>query len=331
MHQQDAAGGALFVLRFGIEWQDDDGALWPFTLEVAEHDGDYRDQLAGFRRTLWYGLAAVALALLLVQAAVLAWGLRPLHRLGGELQAIAQGRRRHLRGRYPSEIAPLTDAINDFVDQQRTSRDRYRDSLADLAHSLKTPMAVLGAAVDGTAIEAGAVRDQVARMSDIVSYQLGRAATAGRSPLSASVALRPLLDSLRRSLDKVYAGRDLQWHIDVGDALRFDGDRGDLLEMLGNLLDNACQWAHHDVSCRSYRDQHGGLCLVVEDDGPGVPPGERERLLLRGQRGGADGDGQGIGLAVVADIVSAYGGRLSLHHSTRGGLRVLLEFPPIRA
>jgi len=309
----------LFVLRFGIEWEDDEGGLWPFTLELFEHDVGYRAQLSRFRRTLAWGLGAVVVAMLLVQALVLAWGLRPLRGIGAELEAIESGRQTHLQGRYPLEIAPLTSNINRFIDQQQVHRDRYRDSLADLAHSLKTPLAVLGAALDADSADAQA---QLQRMADIVNYQLGRAATAGRSPLTAPVAIRPLVASLCASLQKVHVDRGLHCSLSIPEDARFAGDQGDLMEMLGNLLENAWKWARQRVECGAEGGGDVSLRLWVEDDGPGVAAGDRQRILRRGQyRPHPDGEvsGHGIGLAVVQDIVSAYRGGLSLHRSADAG------------
>lgn len=330
----------LFTLRFGVEWEDEQGRLWPFTLEVIEDDVGYARQLTRYRGTLWTGLGAVAAALLLVQLLVLAWGLQPLRRLAAELKAVDAGRQRHLHAVYPREIAPLTDNINRFVDQQRASRDRYRDSLADLAHSLKTPLAVLGSTLAQPEPDREQASAQLHRMADIVNYQLGRAATAGAAPMAAAVAIKPLAISLRNSLDKVYADKDVDCRFQLDDPMGFAGDRGDLMEILGNLLDNAYKWADRQVIIGAQGHQQQTLTLWIEDDGPGVDPADHQRILQRGQTNvqaraagsGADmqpeRDGQGIGLAVVQDIVSVYRGQLLLQRSTLGGLRVVLEFPP---
>lgn len=328
----------LFTLRFGVEWEDDQDRLWPFTLEVIEHDAGYQRQLQRYRSTLWAGLGAVAAALLLVQILVLAWGLRPLRRLDIELKAIDAGRQHRLHGIYPREIAPLTDSINAFVDQQRASLNRYRDSLADLAHSLKTPLAVLGTTLAQPRPDRDQAGEQLQRMADIVNYQLSRAGTAGAAPLAAPVTIKPLAASLRNSLDKVHVEREIICRLEMDDRLSFAGDRGDLMEMLGNLLDNAYKWADRQVVLGGDRDPQQTLRLRVEDDGPGVDAADQARVLQRGQHNvQAQSDeqsgqarrrsGQGIGLAVVQDIVAAYGGRLLLQRSGLGGLQVVLEFP----
>lgn len=331
----------LFRLGFGVEWEGEDGRLWPFTLEVFEDDTVYLAQRREFRHTLGYGLGAVAIALLLVQALVLAWGMQPLARVTRDLEAIRAGRRDHLEGPYPKELAPFSDSINRFIDQERAARDRYRDSLGELAHSLKTPLAVLRgsleAAPDGSSELGGAGggedcgRDtalaQLQRMGDIVNYQLARAATGGRSPLAAPVAIEAVATSLTASLDKVYRDRDIRCELNIADGISFYGDRGDLLELLGNLLDNAYKWARHSVLFGAVIGSDGGLLLSIDDDGPGIDAQDLDQVLRRGLRADERVDGQGIGLAVVRDLVEAYDGRLLLCRNPLGGLRVEMTFP----
>lgn len=327
----------LFRLAFGVEWEDEDRRLWPFTLEVFEADATYLDQRRGFRRTLGVGVVALALALLLVQGLVLAWGLRPLGRVAADLEAIRAGRRDFLEGRYPRELRPFSDSINRFIEHERAARDRYRDSLGELAHSLKTPLAVLRSSLDadasalaqpaGTAVDRELALTQLRRLGDIVNYQLARAATGGRAPLAAAVAVEPVAASLCASLDKVYRDRAVGCTRAIGAEVRFQGDRGDLLELLGNLLDNAYKWSTGAVRLTAEQGQDGGLLLTVEDDGPGIDEQHRDKVLRRGQRMDQRVAGQGIGLAVVRDLVDAYDGRLSLGRGRMGGLRVELAFP----
>ncbi len=347
----------LFLLRFGFEWEDDDGNWWRFTLDIAETDTAYRAQVNGFRQRLWTGLGAAGLALLGGQLLVLGWGLRPLLRVARELAAVQAGSQAQLGGGYPRELAQLTERINRFIDQQQSARERYRNSLGDLAHSLKTPMAVLLTALERS--EPETAREQINRMREIVDYQLGRARTVGRTPLTTAVPIARAAASVKASLDKVHAARGIRCTLDIADGLGFRGDRGDLLELLGNLLDNAYKWAASQVEVRVETGVEAGAeagieagieagskatgCLIiqVEDDGPGVASDQAARLLRRGQRGGdgvggTDGshaadrtpiDGHGIGLAVVREVAAAYGGTVRLERGRLGGLRVQLKLP----
>jgi len=173
-----------------------------------------------------------------------------------------------------------------------------------------------------------AVAEQVERMRQIVDYQLQRAATSGRTTLAKPVALRPTVQRLTVSLDKVYADRGIQCEIVIDDAVGFAGDQGDLMEALGNVLDNAYKWARGRVYVSASRDTAAGLVVKVEDDGPGVPAAQRTAVLQRGVRADEAVSGQGIGLAVVQDILRAYGGSLELETSERlGGARVVMHLP----
>lgn len=322
----------LFQLGFGIEWQDEQGRLWPFVLLVSESDSGYQAQVAAFGRTLWTGLAIVGLALLLIQSLVLAWGIRPLHQVASDLERIRSGERDALQGPYPKELRPFTSRINRFIAHERAARDRYRDRLAELAHSLKTPLAVMKTVLErgGAAGDQATVSEQLQRMDDIVVYQLGRAATVGRLPLSTAVAIRPLAERLNTTLGKVYRGQGIVCTLSIAEGLAFRGDRGDLMELLGNLLDNAYKWTAGQVRCGAHTQSAAdrpGVTLWVEDDGPGIDAQNRVSVTQRGRRIDDNVDGQGIGLAVVQDIVSAYDGRLSLLDSELGGLRVEVFVP----
>jgi len=285
---------------------------------------------------------------LLVQGLVLVWGLRPLRQVADDLEQIRQGGRNALQGPYPRELQPFTDSIDRFIIHERSARDRYRDRLAELAHSLKTPLAVLKSVLERASEtpDRATVTEQLQRMDDIVAYQLGRAATAGRSPLAAAVAIRPLAERLSKALDKVYHVRGIVCRVDIPVDLEFRGDDGDLMELLGNLMDNAYKWAAGQVRCSArpgpdpgagpagtsvdvaeVAGQGMGVSLRIEDDGPGIGHADQARLKQRGQRGDPGVDGQGIGLAAAQDIVAAYGGRLSLRNSELGGLRVDVYLP----
>jgi two-component system sensor histidine kinase PhoQ len=320
----------VFSFGFGIAWEGPGGEEWPFTVSVAEDMAAFQAQVGGFRNRLWVWLGASALVLLLVQGSILSWSLRPLRRVASDLAAVERGEREELTGRYPRELERLTERINAFIRHERASLLRYRNSLGDLAHSLKTPLAVLRTAVDeghGAEALARTVEDQVDRMQATVDYQLGRAATAGRAALAALLPVAPVAGKLVRALDKVYAGRGVRCELRVDTQAGFPGEEGDLMEVLGNLLDNAYKWSAGRVRLSAAMGEGGSLSVAVEDDGPGVPEDQMERVLRRGGRADPATEGHGIGLAMVHDIVSAYGGRIAIGRGELGGAAVRVSLP----
>lgn len=331
IHFERTATGrdGLFELRFGVVWEYAPRESRDLVLRVLESDAAFRDQLWQFRRSLvlWLGVAGVIL--LVMQGLVLQWGLRPLLRISADLRRIHAGEASALGGVYPRELRPLTDNLNDFVQAERTQRQRYRDAMADLAHSLKTPLAVIRGAV-GQSREAElkqTIGEQTARMQEIVDYQLQRAALAGHGGLRKRVNLLATLKRITDSLAKVYADKALDFDLQVDPAQELAVEPGDLMELLGNLLDNAGKWAVSRVRVQIEPGQ-AELRLEVEDDGPGIGEADRVRILQRGVRADETTPGQGIGLAMVRDIVQAYGGRLELDASPAlGGARVVLVFP----
>jgi two-component system sensor histidine kinase PhoQ len=321
---------SLLTLSLGVIWEVAPGRDERYTFRVAETRATMETEVSRFRQSLWGWLAAAALALLAVQGVVLRWGLAPLRRVTQEVQAIEAGQQTALPGPYPRELRPLTDRLNGLLAHSRSQLERYRHALADLAHSLKTPLAVLrGAAAGDASLEdlRGGVREQVDRMVAVVDYQLHRAAASGRTPLTASVPLAATTRRVIASLVKVYADRGLRFEVEVADELRFAGDEADLMEVLGNLADNAAKWARSRVRVTASASPSGETVLTVEDDGPGIPEAQMARVLERGVRGDPGPPGQGIGLAVVRDIVEAYGGSLRLANREGGGLRVEVRVP----
>ena len=308
--------GDGYRLAYGFAWLLPDGRSLRHTLLVADRASPLQLQRASFTRRLWWWLAGTSAGLLVALLGLLHWGLRPLRRVGRELAAIRDGRAERISDRVPEEIRPLARGINALLDHERRQQARFRDALADLAHSLKTPLAVLRAQADADTPPAW--REQLDHIDRLIGHQLRRAATAGARPLRRPVALRPLAERLCRALGKVYAERGLRCTIDLPATARLAMDEGDLMELLGNLLDNAAKYGRGWL--RIALDGAGRL--VIDDDGPGFPP-DAEALLRRGARADRRQPGQGIGLAVAQDIVRAYGGRLQLMRGPRGGRGVV--------
>ena len=315
--RSDSEGNAYRVVSRGVRW-----AVGPhpvvLTFSVAAPVSAREAEVHAYQHSLWSAFALMAVLLLAAQIVVLSWGLRPLRMLARRLAAIQSGRERRLEGRYPGELAPLVSNLNRLLERERVQLERYRSALGDLAHSLKTPLAVLrGASADADFNQV--VGEQVERMDTIVQYQLQRAATAGASQSAPPLLLAPLATRLLATLAKVHAARELQLRSQLAEDLSARLDEGDAYELLGNLLDNACKWAKHQVVVGAeWRD--GGLMLTVDDDGPGIA--DPERLLGRGQRGDEHTPGHGIGLAIVHDIALAYRGEIRIGRSEWGGARV---------
>ncbi len=322
-------GVRLYSFNIGVSWQEDAGPARSYTFSVAEVLDALEADIRGFRRTLWGALGMVAAVLLAVQGLILRWGLRPLRQVAAELRDIEAGVKTRLEGRYPRELQALTDNLNTLVRSEREHLRRFRNALDDLAHSLKTPLALLRSTVES---EASAetlrrvVEEQVARMSRIIEYQLQRGATSGPSAMTAPVAVRPLVEKVVQALDKVYADKAIHWRVQVPEALGFVGDESDLMEILGNLMDNAAKWCRSRVTVTARRTEQG-MEIEVIDDGPGMDPAQAQALLERGARGDESVPGHGIGLAMVQDIAAAYGGRCRIDRSEDGGASMTVALP----
>ncbi len=322
-------GAPLFVLAFTVSWEISRNQYQLYTFRVAESRQDFTDQVWSFRRGLWGWLLASTVVLLMAQGLILRWSLKPLRQVAAEIKAIETGERARLSSGYPEELQPLTTNLNALLGQSHTHLERYRDALGDLAHSLKTPLAVLRGALEHDASSADlrqTLSEQVERMNRTVDYQLQRAAAAGRIALSAPLPVAPVARKILDSLAKVYADRAPQLSAEVEAATMFYGDEGDLLEILGNLADNACKWCSRQVVVRAWSTHIDGRCelvVEVEDDGPGIAPEQAPLLLNRGQRADPTVAGHGIGLAVVRDLVEeVYFGRLEIGRGALGGARV---------
>jgi two-component system sensor histidine kinase PhoQ len=269
---------------------------------------------------------------------VLRWSLHPLRRLERELARVQRGVSARLSGRHPPELEQITGSVNALIESEHAHLDQSRNTLSDLAHSLKTPLAVLRTRLESESNPDELRRElsmQVQRMSEIVSYQLSRAARSGHALFAAPIEIEPRAEEIVASLEKVYAGRGVLCEFDLDPQARFYGELGDLQELLGNLLENSFKWARRRVlltvrSEAAAADRRPGVHFCVEDDGPGIPADRVQRLLQRGVRGDERVQGHGIGLAIVQDIVRAYRGDLEVTRSEElGGARFSVRFPAI--
>jgi two-component system sensor histidine kinase PhoQ len=332
----------VYRFSYGLAWEQGEtgqaGTVTRFTIAIYEDTAQLDRQVGVFRRALWGYLGMAAVLLLLVQTLVLRWSLQPLRFLERELSRVRRGVSDRLSGTHPPELQQITDSINGLIESEYTHLDQSRNTLSDLAHSLKTPLAVLRSRLDSGADHdqlRAEVAAQVQRMTEMVSYQLSRAARSGHALFSAPIAIEPRAEEIVASLEKVYISKGVFCEFDVDPGASFYGELGDLQELLGNLLENAFKWSVQRVLLTVKVDpaaanRRPGVLMAVEDDGPGVPLENVEHLLQRGVRGDERVHGHGIGLAIVQDIVRAYRGDLKVERSTElGGARFAVHFPPI--
>ena len=335
-----SSGEDARVSRYGLGLIDatrGEAAEFPYTIYVMEDAGNLPRQVQVFRGALWGYLGIAAVILLLLQGVVLRWSLLPLRRVELELKRVQAGQANRMSELHPRELEPLTESINALIESEREHLDQQRNTLADLAHSLKTPLAVLRARLDSGASEAELREDldvQLRRMNDIVGYQLGRAASAGHKLFAAPVEIEPHAEQIVQGLEKIHAARGVLCEFEIDPEARFHGETGDLQELLGNLLENAFKWARSRVLLtvrggQTAPNRRPGLRIVVEDDGPGIPAERIAHVLQRGVRGDERVQGHGIGLAIVQDIVRSYRGELQVAASAElGGARFEVELPP---
>ena len=280
-------------------------------------------------------IGVLALVLMWLGVRQVARGVSPLAHLRTRLAAVHQGKARRLEGDFPAEVTPLVDDLNTLLSQHETTVARAQAKAGDLAHGLKTPLAVLAREADQAA-QAGhhdladAIRQQVDRMQGHISYHLAHArAAASAASATARCLVADSVGGLTRTMERLHAERGLVIDVSVSDALAVRVERQDLDEMLGNLLDNACKWATRRVRITAHAAGES-VVITVDDDGPGVPEERREDVLQRGVRADQTAPGTGIGLAIVRDLTEIYGGSIHLASSPLGGAQAVLTLPAAR-
>jgi len=332
-----AEGSEYFVATYNVVWENSEDE---FNFAVIESTSTYLAEVNKFRTSLWSWLGGVALVLLVLQLLLLHWGLTPLRRLAGDLKRMESGSSEELTENYPRELRAVTDNLNMLIKAERKQQQRYRETLGDLAHSLKTPLAVMTGIMEtlasadkddevDTREPIGNAQEQLERMNQIIGYQLQRAVkTTGTSTLARRVGVADAADRIIRALDKVYAGKGMRTRSAIDPAILFMGDERDLMEVLGNVIDNAYKYGKSEltVTASVTQEPRRSLSIVVEDDGPGISAPDAEFVLQRGARLDTLAQGQGIGLAVVTDIVGSYGGQIEIGVSKLGGARIQLVF-----
>lgn len=308
-----------------------------FQFIVGVSIADIEKEMQDMRQKFAILLFLSAVLVLIAQLALSFWVVAPIKEFENEVKSIEAGERESINDHYPEELVPVKNALNGLLGYEKGQKQRYKDSLDDLAHSLKTPLAAMQNQLDQLAreyhtenipINAGLkVFDaQIARMHEIVSHQLRRAMVTNQGAMILSQPVRPVLFRLRDTLQKVYRDKPFEFRINVDEYAKTRMDAEDMMELLGNLLNNACRFCK-DVVEVSAHHENNMLVLDIDDDGMGFPSDNPAKLLQRGIREDSKSDGQGIGLAVSTEIVSAIGGKIELQVSPYVGARVRLHLP----
>lgn len=325
-------GSALFTLQYGVGWQLADERIEPFTVSVRVEEDEIRHQTSAFRLGLWRSLVAAGVILVLAQLVIFFFGFRPLGRVAGDVARIESGEAARLDGNYPRELEPLVRNVNRLLETEKSNQTRIRNALDSLAHSLKTPLAVIQAGLPLHGGEAaGSMQNAVSEMNHLIATRLERAGHTARRSLAKPVAIEPQLQRILDSLRKVYSHKMIEAGMTLEKDSLFYGEQRDLLELMGNLLDNAFKYGksqvHVSAGAIEAEANRPGLWIRVEDDGPGIDEAHWQRLLQRGSRGDEHVEGHGLGLAIIMELVTAYRGEVSIGDSKLGGAMISLSIP----
>jgi two-component system sensor histidine kinase PhoQ len=328
-------GTRVLILSVGVSWEFANGKSQDIVVSVAESMEQYYAQLQRFRVRLFGGFAVLSLLLIVALAIVFRNVLKPLRRIEQEIEDIEAGRLPELSKGYPRELIGVTENMNTLLRSERERMSRYRNTLGNLAHSLKTPLAVIRNLLSSPELRglesSQQLDEQVGRMDDIVRYQLKRAAaSAGMTLGAAPVLLNEIVEPLVSTLRKVYFERHVGCTTDVAPDCAFLADKGDLMELIGNLLDNAFKYCGEQVSISVQpllipESRRAGLTIVVDDDGPGISADKRQHVLERGTRLDERASGQGIGLSMVRELAELYRGTVDISESPLGGARITVQ------
>ncbi len=331
-HARLADGTRVLGLSLGIRWEPPEGEARDFVIRAAQSLEPWYQQMIRVRTGLVTGSILLGFLLLGGLAIALRISLKPLRRLEREIVDIEAGRRDALGTGWPRELSGVTGNLNALLIGERKRLERYRSTLGNLAHSLKTPLAAMRSLIESGQAEPQALAPQLDRMQAIVQHQLKRAVFGVSGSALTDLAVQEPLEQLRGALSKVYADKSVRVTLAVAPGTAYPIDAGDFLELAGNLMDNACKYCRGAVAVRATpwtaaEWRRAGLVLEIEDDGAGIPPAERSRVLERGARADESVAGQGIGLSVAREIAAAYSGTIEIGESRLGGARICMRLP----
>ena len=306
-------GHAHLLYSFSASFSEN-GQDFPITLHIIKDQQPLLNALADFRKKLWTWLLILILVFVFVQIIGLFWTLKPLTLLTRELSHIEQGQQKALAAIYPRELQQVTQQLNTLLATEESQRKRYRNALADLAHSLKNPLAIMQSQ-QNISVSAS---EQLQHINRIIEHQLKRAQSAGNSSWYLGVKIKPVVEKLVDTLAKIYQEHALVFELHVDEQAIFKGDEADLLEMLGNIMDNACKAAKTKIAIK-ITIKSNKLTIKICDDGEGIDTTQQALILARGGRADTYQAGHGIGLSIVNDLVSSYQGQLSMGQSDELG------------
>ena len=319
-------GSPHFIYSYAVSFTEGD-ENFPITVHIIRDKQAFSQLISNFKQQLWFGLAILMVIILLLQLVWLMWTLKPLSILAHEIKAVEQGRAEKLTSLYPVELAKLTTQLNQLLATEQKQRQRYRNALSDLAHSLKTPLAVLQAQRGISAVN----QEQINRINSTIEHQLKRAQSAGHSSWLLGIDVKPVVDKLLNTLVKIYQSEQKQLILNFTGNMTFKGDEADLLELLGNLLDNAYKAAKSTIIL-TISQQGDALVMCIEDDGLGIKKQQITQILERGVRADTYDAGHGVGLAIVRDLVASYQGEIHIGNSAAlGGAQFTLSFSNINS
>lgn len=319
-----------YVYGLGTFWETRN-VTKQYTFYVMESQETHHITIYAFRSTLWQWLSGLTLALCIIIYIVTRWGLRPFQKLKAQMNKMQSGEHERVEGQYPTEIQQVVDDLNTLLAHERKQREKYKNSLADLAHSLKTPLAVMQNASQLQDEQLRRIVDeQTHQMNIIVQQQLRRAISKGTALWSKGVKARAIVERINAALQKAYDYKKKTCVLVSEGEVRFPGEEAALYELVGNLLENAYKYGGPNivVNISENENEEGGFFrLIVEDDGQGIPDWQKRVVFERGARLDSSMPGQGIGLAMVAELVSDLGGTIRLEYSLKGGARFVVEIP----
>ncbi|MET1254136.1 ATP-binding protein [Aliikangiella maris] len=360
--ETDLDNKPMFWIGDRIIWEHENGMEGRYLFLIGEKQSILNEAVRKFKREVIVWLSITAMTIIIVFIYVLNRTLRPLQEAQSQIELISAGDAEKIQGDFPKELIPLTSSINQLLESELQQKSRYRDTLGNLAHSIKTPLAIIKSElsqlspVAGLSAEVAAntpdskmgsnlantgkinshklntnkTRDlliaQVERIDDIVRYQLNRSVVTAGQTLRRKAPIKPDVEKIVDALNKVHSSKSLKITFEVDEQCFFPGDRGDLMELVGNLADNACKFAKSCVVIRVY-NQGNQVVIKVEDDGSGVPEKKRTLILDRGKRLDQQAEGQGLGLSIVMDIIKTYKGELIIDQSILGGAAFSLMIP----
>jgi two-component system sensor histidine kinase PhoQ len=281
---------------------------------------EFNEQLKQYRITLWYWLGIVSIVLMTLLLFSLNAALSPINQLVKQIKGVEKGELNQIQQDYPDELEQLKTSINHLLKAEMQQRQRYKNSLGDLAHSLKTPLALLNSQEDMPE----ATKQPLQQIQHSIARQLKRSVGADSAWLSVQ-PLKKITTQLIGAMTKVYADKNIVITLTCDHEVNFKCDKTDIMELLGNILDNACKAAHSKIEVHLKQTQD--IIILIEDDGPGISDEHTDSLLTRGTRLDTYAEGQGIGMAVVSDLVDAYGGALDIGKSELGGAKIQVAFP----